>query len=89
MAEVVLTPEVWLLNAEQATEIKRARGEVVATNNPKVNLISELFRGYQDRPADERAKIDEVWRRISDPCWACKEENATLREEIARLKEDR
>lgn len=78
--------DVWNLTPEEATERRRSRGKLVATYNPMMNVISEMYDGYKDRPAEERALIDERWKQISDPCYTCKQENERLRAEIAELR---
>lgn len=75
---------VMSLTADQIVERRKARGDYVAAR-VRTNHTSEVMRGYQWRPADERKRIDDAIR-DQDPVEVLKKQLAEAQQENARLK---
>lgn len=89
-----LHPEPWHITTEEATAMLKARGDYVAGRG-MTNWLSEVYRGYQFRPADQRKRIDDTIQAATNPTYALQRrleaaetENKELRARLAQLEGD-
>lgn len=79
-----LHPAPWSLSDAECGARRQERGDYVSAN-PRANFVLEVMRGYQYRPADERARIDAIIKATA-PMEVLKAENETLRARVRELE---